>query len=82
MRVGSPPTLHCTCRHDDLLRQCHRDRFAPQALSLLRIVRAYLFLLHGSAKLLGLPKIETFANLQIASLPGIADVIVDAMRKR
>ncbi len=30
-------------------------RYAPQALSLLRIVAALLFLLHGSSKLLGFP---------------------------
>ena len=33
-------------------------RFAPQALSLLRIVAALIFLLHGSAKLLGFPATE------------------------
>lgn len=30
-------------------------RYAPQALSLLRIVAALIFLLHGSSKLLGFP---------------------------
>jgi len=34
------------------------DRYAPQALSLLRIVAALLFLLHGTSKLLGLPASE------------------------
>ncbi len=33
-------------------------RYAPQALSLLRIVAALIFLLHGSAKLLGFPATE------------------------
>ena len=33
-------------------------RFAPQALSLLRIVAALIFLLHGSSKLLGFPPSE------------------------
>ena len=33
-------------------------RFAPQALSLLRIVAALIFLLHGSTKLLGFPPSE------------------------
>lgn len=51
------------------------NRFAPEALSVLRIVSAYLFLLHGSAKLLGVPGIEMFANLSLTSLPGIAGVI-------
>jgi len=34
------------------------DRYAPQALSLLRIVAALLFLLHGTSKLLGFPASE------------------------
>ena len=51
------------------------NRFAPEALSLLRIVSAYLFLLHGSAKLLGIPSIEMFANVQLTSLSGIAGII-------
>jgi putative oxidoreductase len=51
------------------------NRWAPQALSLLRIVSAYLFLLHGSAKLLGFPSIAMFANLQVLSMSGIAGVI-------
>ena len=33
-------------------------RYAPQALSLLRIVAALIFLLHGSSKLLGFPPLE------------------------
>ena len=33
-------------------------RYAPQALSLLRIVAALIFLLHGSSKLLGFPASE------------------------
>ncbi|MDQ3077724.1 MAG: DoxX family protein [Pseudomonadota bacterium] len=33
-------------------------RFAPQALSLLRIVAALIFLLHGTSKLLGFPPSE------------------------
>ncbi len=40
------------------------NRWAPEALSLLRIVSAWLVLLHGSAKLLGWPKIDMFANVQ------------------
>ncbi len=31
------------------------DRYAPQALSVLRIVTALLFLVHGSSKILGIP---------------------------
>jgi putative oxidoreductase len=45
---------------------------APKVLSLVRIVSAYLFMLHGSAKHLGLPFIEGMASTPSASLSGIA----------
>ncbi len=47
----------------------------PQLLAVLRIVTAYLFLLHGSAKLLGAPHVAMFDNLQILSLSGIAGIL-------
>ena len=49
--------------------------WAPRAQALLRIVAAYLFLLHGSAKLLGLPHIPHFDELQLFSLIGFAGVL-------
>ena len=49
-------------------------RWAPRALGLLRIVTGYLFIAHGSAKLLGFPHVAMFDNLQLLSLPGIAGV--------
>ena len=51
------------------------SRWTPQLLSVLRIVSAYLFLLHGTAKLLGMPQVAMFANLQIMSLSGIAGIL-------
>jgi putative oxidoreductase len=51
------------------------SRWAPQLLSVLRITAAFAFLQHGSAKLLGFPKVEMFANLQLASLYGVAGVL-------
>lgn len=47
----------------------------PKVLALLRIVTAYLFMLHGSAKLLGFPHVAMFDNLQIMSLSGIAGIL-------
>jgi Predicted membrane protein len=47
----------------------------PQALSILRIVSGYLLLLHGTAKLLGLPFIQIFAQFEPSSLAGAAAVI-------
>jgi len=49
--------------------------WTPRVLSLLRIVSAYLFLLHGTAKLLGMPHVEMFDNLQLVSLMGLAGVL-------
>ena len=49
--------------------------WAPQLLALLRIVSAYLFLLHGTAKLLGAPHVEMFDNLALFSLTGLAGVL-------
>lgn len=48
---------------------------APQAQGLLRIVAAYLFLLHGTAKYLKLPHVAMFDGLQMMSLPGIAGLL-------
>ncbi|HYM02038.1 MAG TPA: DoxX family membrane protein, partial [Stellaceae bacterium] len=49
--------------------------WAPQVLSVMRIIAALLFLEHGTAKLLGFPHVDMFANLQIASLVGVAGII-------
>jgi putative oxidoreductase len=51
------------------------SRWTPQLLSVLRIVTAYLFLLHGSAKLLHRPHVAMFDNLQYFSLIGFAGVL-------
>ena len=49
--------------------------WAPQLLSVMRIIAALLFLEHGTAKLLGFPHVDMFANLQVASLVGVAGII-------
>lgn len=49
--------------------------WAPRLVSVLRIMAAFSFLQHGSAKLLGFPKVEMFANLQFFSLYGFAGVL-------
>jgi len=51
------------------------DHWAPRALALLRIVTGYLFLEHGTAKLLGFPHVAMFDHLSIASLVGVAGVL-------
>jgi len=49
--------------------------WAPRVHSILRIFTAYLFLLHGSAKLLHIPHIAHFNEVQILSLSGVAGVL-------
>ncbi len=50
-------------------------RWTPQAQALLRIVAAYLFLLHGSAKLFHVPHVAMYDNVQLMSLTGLAGVL-------
>lgn len=50
------------------------SRFQPILLSILRITAAYMFMLHGTAKLFALPHIERFDSLQLMSLSGIAGI--------
>jgi putative oxidoreductase len=49
--------------------------WSPRLLSVFRIVVALLFLEHGTAKLLGFPHLEMFANLTVFSLFGVAGMI-------
>lgn len=49
--------------------------WTPRAQALLRIVIAYLFLLHGSAKLLHVPHVAMFDNLQPMTLLWWAGVL-------
>ena len=51
-------------------------RFSPQLLSVLRIVSALIFMAHGTAKLLGFPATEIFAQPpEMFTLPWIAGVL-------
>jgi len=51
------------------------DSWSPRLLSVLRIVSAYIFMLHGTAKLLGMPHVAMFDGLQPWTLPWIAGVL-------
>ena len=52
------------------------DTWHPRVLAALRIVTGYLFLQHGTAKLLGIPAMEMFeAGVPLMSMNGIAGVI-------
>ena len=49
--------------------------WVPRAQGLLRIVVAFLFLQHGTAKLFHIPHVAMFDNLQVMSLFGVAGII-------
>ena len=49
--------------------------WSPRMLSVLRIVTALLFLVHGTAKLFQIPHIPMFDGLQLLSLMGAQGVI-------
>jgi putative oxidoreductase len=49
--------------------------WSPRLLSILRIVTAFLFIQHGSMKLLGFPPSGAFAGLNLFSLIGFAGAL-------
>ncbi|ABE42642.1 DoxX family protein [Polaromonas sp. JS666] len=51
------------------------NEFTSRALSVLRIVSAYLLIQHGAAKLLGFPHVAFFDGLQIFSMLGAAGIL-------
>jgi uncharacterized membrane protein YphA (DoxX/SURF4 family) len=48
------------------------ETWRPRALAVLRIVTAYLFITHGTAKLFGIPHQAMFDNLKLMSTSGVA----------
>jgi putative oxidoreductase len=55
---------------DDILHS-----WTPRVLAVLRIVTGYLFLQHGTSKLLGFPHEAAFDGLQLFSLIGLAGTL-------
>jgi putative oxidoreductase len=49
--------------------------WTPRILGILRIIVGFLFLQHGTAKLLGAPHIAMFDGLQLVSLMGLAGIL-------
>ncbi len=49
--------------------------WVPRALAALRIVTGYLFLQHGTAKLLGFPHVAMFDHVSIMSMIGVAGIL-------
>jgi len=52
-----------------------QETWQKKALAVLRIVTAFLFIPHGSAKLLGIPHLPMFDGLQLFSLVGLSGVL-------
>lgn len=50
-------------------------RLQPLLLSILRMAAAYMFMLHGTAKLFAVPHITMFDGLQLFSLYGLAGML-------
>jgi putative oxidoreductase len=48
--------------------------WTPRALAVLRIVTAFLFVQHGTAKLFGFPHVAMFDSLSVMSLIGFAGI--------
>jgi putative oxidoreductase len=51
------------------------DTWSPRALAILRLVAAFLFLQHGTAKLLHVPHVAQFDQLPALSLIGFAGML-------
>ena len=49
--------------------------YTPRALALMRIVSAFLFVQHGTAKFFGAPHVAMFDGFQAASLMGVAGAL-------
>jgi putative oxidoreductase len=55
--------------------QAFFDRWSPRALALLRLVAAFLYLQHGTSKLLHVPHVTDFDQLPPLSLIGFAGML-------
>lgn len=55
--------------------QAFFDTWNPRAVAILRLVAAFLFLQHGTAKLLHIPHVAEFDALQALSLVGFAGML-------
>jgi putative oxidoreductase len=51
------------------------DTWSPRALAVLRLVTAYLYLQHGTSKLLHVPHVAMFDQLSVLSLDGFAGML-------
>jgi putative oxidoreductase len=57
------------------LDQVFLDAWTPRALAALRVVVAFLYLQHGTAKVLHVPRLAEFDGLRLLSARGIAGML-------
>jgi putative oxidoreductase len=57
------------------LDQVFLDAWTPRALAALRVVVAFLYLQHGTAKVLHVPRLAEFDGLRLLSAKGIAGIL-------
>lgn len=55
------------------------SRFQPMILAMMRIATAYMFMLHGTAKLFAMPHIAMFDGITIWSLYGMAGILMSQL---
>jgi|SRR5690242_18797955 len=58
-----------------MLNDSFFNTWTPRALGLLRIITGYLFITHGTAKLLGVPHVKMFEGVQLMSMIGSAGIL-------
>jgi putative oxidoreductase len=72
---GETSTIAHFTAGDNMISSATLESWTPRALGLLRIVIGYLYLQHGSAKLLGFPHVAMFDTVTLMSLMGLAGVL-------
>jgi putative oxidoreductase len=73
---GNRLRYRCTHRSYAMtLNQAFFDSWTPRALGALRIVTAFLYVQHGTAKLLHVPHVAMFDQLPLLSLIGFAGTL-------
>lgn len=55
--------------------QAFVDTWTPRAIAALRIVTAFLFVQHGTAKLFHIPHVEMFDDLKVLSFFGMVGIL-------
>jgi putative oxidoreductase len=58
-----------------MINQEFVNTWTPRLLGVLRIITGFLFIQHGSAKLMGIPHVAMFDGVQLFSLMGIAGLL-------